>query len=253
MTKRRVVRAQRGPEAELVSLELSEEAFASPEPDEVAVRVEVAVLEPLALNGETRSDAPEAILAGVITEAGSAVPKGVAAGQTVIGIGPPADHVTLPESQVWCLSAEERILITGQPVIRELSAQVLSALRPGASPRVVGSLSGHEPTGEPDELFDVLIHGVADPADLQESLALLRQDGRAFLLVPPGRHVLPLDFYPNVHRSCLRLFVRRVGSRLLEQETIEVDPLLRISSPSQLAGLPLEEITGSKLLAVAWP
>ena len=225
----------------------------APGPDEVAVRVGAAVLDPAALNGNTGADSPEAVFSGVIGKTGESVPAAVGAGQTVVGIGPLADHVTLPHSEVWCLSAEERILITGRPAIRELSEQVLSALLPDASAKAVSSPSGDGPTAEPHEPFDVLIHGLGEEADLQESLSLLRQDGRALLLVPPGRHVLPLDFYPNVHRSCLRLVVRRLSSRLLEQETAGVDPILRrVSSPSQLASLPLEEIKGSKLLAVAW-
>jgi hypothetical protein len=90
-------------------------------------------------------------------------------------------------------------------------------------------------------------------------------------LVPPGRHVLALDFYPHVHRSCLRVLARRVGKpcrpvscpdlghplllQLLQQEGVDLNPiLLHVSNSSEVARLPLERINRSeKLLAVTWP
>lgn len=291
---------RRDRQSELTSLEVVEEAFPAPASDEIAVRVTASVLDPLSLNESTRADLPEVAFAGVISDVGPATPKAVGVGQDVIGIGPMADLVGLSRSEVWFLPAdshlspqqaavlpylcsflhvlrtvriepEARILITGHPVIRHLSEQLLSVLLPEISATQISLEAGHEIATEMDRPFDVLVHGVTDPLDLQLSLSALREDGEAFLLVPPGRHVLPLDFYPHIHRSCLRLLVRRVGnpcrpascpepghpllSQLFEQERIDVDPVLSpVSNAAQLASLPLEEIIRSeKLLAVAWP
>jgi hypothetical protein len=281
-------------------LEVVEEAFPALRHDEIAVRVAVALLDPSSFPPCTRAVSPEVSFSGVISEVGAAVPKRLSLGQTVIGIGPLADFLSLPSSEVRCLpdnshlnphqeaaipylcsflhvlrtsqiKPEDRILITGQAVIRHLSEQLLKVLFPDTSITRINLPSGHDVAREAGRAFDVLVHGVTDPLDLQSGLAALVEHGQALLLVPPGRHVLALDFYPNVHRSCLRLLARKVGKpcrrvscpdpghplllQLLEQESVDLNPiLLHVSNSSEVARLPLERINRSeKLLAVTWP
>ncbi len=95
------------------------------------------------------------------------------------------------------------ILVTGEPRIREICEQLLRERYPGVT-------IAHTPE-ESDGRFGLLVHGLGDSADLQTSFAALALDGQALVLVPPGEHVLELDFYPNIHRSSLRVKVRRVG------------------------------------------
>jgi hypothetical protein len=291
VSQRRILKARRA-EAGFASLEVAEEAFTDPGHGEVAVRVAANVLNP-------SSDAPEGTFSGVISGVGAAVPEGMLPGRVVVGIGPPADLISLPSSEVWCLPSEsdlspehaaaipylcsflqalgsigvepeDRILISGRPAIRHLGESFLKDLVRDASAIETNLPSSHGNGNEPDRDFDVLVHEVADPEDLQLSLSALRENGRAILLVPPGPHVMAFDFYPLVHRHCLRLFPRRVGNpchpescpdsghsallRLLEQEGIDLDPLLsRASASPGVADLSLEELDGSeRLLAVTW-
>jgi hypothetical protein len=300
VTNRRILKAGRPRDLEVNSWEVVEEAYLAPAPDEIAVRVAAALLDPLSVAASTGTGLPEVSFSGIISEVGAAVPERLRPGQTVIGIGPPADLITLRSSEVQSLPSdshlspqqaaavpylcsfldvlrampikpEDRILITGQAIIRHLSEQFLKALLPGTATAQINSRSSHDIGTERDGSFDVLVHGVTDPLDLDLSLSALDEDGQALLLVPPGSHVLELDFYPHVHRSCLRLLTRRVGSpcrpascpdpghqllsRLLEQESIDIDPLLSyVSDSSQLASLPLEGVNRSeKLLAITWP
>jgi hypothetical protein len=95
------------------------------------------------------------------------------------------------------------ILVTGEARICEICEQVLRSLHPGVK-------IARTPDGT-DRRYRVLVHGLCDSADLQMSLAALELDGEALVLVPPGEHVLELDFYPNIHRSSLVVKVRRVG------------------------------------------
>jgi hypothetical protein len=96
----------------------------------------------------------------------------------------------------------QRILVTGEPAIRDASVKVLRALAPGAAIA--------QSAGESEE-FDLLVHGLRDEEELQRSLAALRLDGEAYVLVTPGSHVVSLDLYPHIHRSSLRVSLRRVG------------------------------------------
>jgi hypothetical protein len=280
-------------------MEVVDEAFPPLASDEIAVRVALSLLDPSSLTASEGGDSPEVSFAGVISEVGPAISDRARVGQPAIGVGPLADLISLPEREVRCVLADfdlsveqavtipylcsflhvlstirvksdSRILITGQPIIRHLSVQFLKVLFPDISRTQIQALPSHIAT-ELDGPFDVLIHGVTDPADLQLSLSTLGEGGQAFLLVPPGRHVLPLDFYPHVHRSCLRLVIHRVGepcrpascpdpgharlSQLFEEELIDVSPVLsHVSGPSELAGLSLDGVNRSqKLLAVAWP
>jgi hypothetical protein len=96
----------------------------------------------------------------------------------------------------------ERILLTGEPATREVAERAVKTLAPGAS--IANNADG-------SERFDLLVHVLADAEGLQESLSALRLDGKAYVLVMPGDRVLALDLYPNIHRSSLRVMLRRVG------------------------------------------
>jgi hypothetical protein len=288
---RRILKPRRPLGPGITELELVEEAFPAPEPGELAVQVVAALLDPRSLSASANAALPEAPFAGVISEVAAGASEQPGVGRTVIGIGPLADRLSVPTREVRTLPADshlspqqaatlpylcsfldalrglriepqDRVLITGQAAIQHVSRQLLRALYPQASATRIASPLGEDIGTQPDGPFDVLVHGVADALDLQLSLSALAEDGRAFLLVPPGRHVLPLDFYPDVHRSCLRLVARRVGSpcrpascpdpghpllsALLEQRSLDLDPILSpVSSSSDLAGLPLEPVIRS--------
>jgi hypothetical protein len=277
-----------------------EETLPAVASDEVAVRVSVSMLDPHSFAPGAEATSPEASFSGLVCDIGTAPPNELAIGGTVVGVGPVADVISLPGTEVERLAAnaqlkpeqaaaipylcsflnvlskvkagpEDRILITGQSVIRHLSEQFVRALLPQAPTTQVDLAPTYELPAELDGQFDVLIHGVSDPEDLQLSLSAVREDGEAFLLVAPGSHVLALDFYPNIHRSCLRTHVRRVGSRcrpascpnpghsllyrLLGEGRIDIEPLLsHVSKPSELADLQVQGSGPSdKLIAVTWP
>jgi hypothetical protein len=58
--------------------------------------------------------------------------------------------------------------------------------------------------------FDLLVDTTGDPVRWRAALAQVRRLGRALLMIPPGPHILPFDFYPQVHRGSVSLIVRRV-------------------------------------------
>jgi hypothetical protein len=280
-------------------LELVEEASPAPASDEVSVRVGASLLDPLSLTADLAGGSPEASFSGEICDLGTAAANGFALGDTVYGVGPAADLLTLPGDELERLPADaqlspgqaaaipylcsflrvlgaiearpqERILITGQSVIRQLSEQFVKSLLPDAPVTQIDLTPNRALPAGLDGPFDRLIHGVTDPDDLQLSLSTLREDGEAFLLVPPGPHVLALDFYPNIHRSCLRSFVRRVGDpcrpatcpdpghprlfQLLEQEGIDLEAVVsHVSNASDVVGLALDGGgSAEKLIALAW-
>lgn len=291
-----MLRAQEPRDPALGSLEVVEDAVPTLGAGEVAVQVTAALLDPLTF---ATDPSPQGAFTGVISELGAGASKRLEVGDTVVGVGPPSDLISLPEAEVegvpadarldpaqaaaipylcsfWqALSAIEieprgRVLITGDPVIRHLSEQFVSALLPDAQVTQLDLASPRETVKEIEGSFDLLVHEVADPVALQLGLSALGLDGEAYLLVAPGPKVLPLDFYPNLHRSSLRAFVRRVGSpcrpascpdpgharlyELLESRQVDLEPVLsRATSDSKLAGLRLERGgPAQKLLAMAW-
>jgi hypothetical protein len=290
VSERRVLKVRSGPGTELGSLELVEEELQPAGPDEITVRVEVALLDPLAFSASAEGAAPEASFTGVIAEAGAEVSEGLTVGQTVIGAGPPGDLVRLPASRVRQspdgsgmephraaampylsslqevldevrIEPEDRVLVSGHAAIRQMSAFLLAASGHRGSPARLTVASGTTPEGP----FDVLVHGLVDSPRLQDSLSTLRIDGRAHILVPPGSHALELDFYPHIHRSSLELLIRRVGpawansgdgqsALVLGEGGIDIESMLVQPSDAEgLDGFSLDEVArAEKLLAVDW-
>jgi hypothetical protein len=298
--KRRILEARLPRGSEATSLEIVEKVFPVLGSDEIAVRVGVTLIDPSSFLASTTAASPAASFAGVISELGAAVSEELRLEQTAIGVGPPADLISCPRSEVLALRSDsplnleqaaaiphlcpflralrcleikptERVLITGRAVMRHVSEEFLKVLFPDTSATQLDLTSGRDIRGELGSRFDVLVHEITDTASLQLSLSALGNNGRALLLVPPGRRLVTLDFYPHVHRSCLRLFARRVGSpchaascpdpghaflaQLLEQDRMDVTSVLsHASTSSQLAGLSLEDVNRSeKLLAINWP
>jgi len=299
VSDRRVIKFGDAGGGEARSLELTEEAF-TPTAGEVVVRTSSSLLDPLTLADSDDEDSLEVSFSGVISALDGVASDELAVGDTVFGVGPPADFVSLPAAELerapggaplephqaaaipylcsfWealntiAPDSSARILISGQPVVRHLAAQLVRSLLPEMSLTEADFGSIAELPSELDQPFDILIHGVGDPDDLQLSLSAVDLDGRAFLLVPPGEHVLSHDFYPSLHRSCLRSLVRRVGRpcrpascpdpghralyERLAQGEIDVEPVIsHAASTADLADLALgREPAAGKLVSLAWP
>ena len=297
MTSRRVLKPRPGEGGQPGSLELGEGARLDPAPGEVAVDITAALLDPLALvatEGEARSSAG---FCGLVAEVGPSAAEHLRVGQVVVGTGPLADAVTVPESDLDALppnsrlSAKQaatipylasieralagfpikpgsRVIVAGRPALRRLTAQLLTASCPDASITGLGLRASQET--ESDGRFDALIHALGDPAELDSALSALRHDGEALLLVPPGRQVLALDFYPHVHRTCVRMVARRVEAqartatgrdagysrlaRLLRQRRLDVEAApFEAWDPADQRELRLAGIArAGKLLTVSW-
>jgi hypothetical protein len=231
--------------------------------DEVAVRVSVSIPDPASPGDGEGTAAADAGFSGVISELGAGAAERLEVGDTVFGVGPVAEQAVVAETQIGRLpagarlsdaqaaaipylrsflfalgairpEAGDRVLITGQPVIRHLGEQFLAALLPDTPIARAHS--------EADESLGLLVHGLTDASELQRSLSALRHDAEAYVLVPTGTHILSLDFYPHIHRSSLRVIVRRVGNpyspeayadpdisrliELLERGQIDIEPVL---------------------------
>lgn len=263
------------------------------------MRVSSSVLDPLSLADPNGEGLPQASFSGVVSAVVDAAADGLAVGDTVFGVGPLAEVISLPASEIERLPTDAelqpqqaaaipylcsffnvlgaieappagRILITGRPVIRHISEQVLKSLQPGVTATQVDLSTRRDLPNDLEAPFEVLVHGVGDPQDLQLSLSAVAMDGEAFLLVGPGEHVLPLDFYPGIHRSCLRAPVRRVGRpcspqscpdpghRLLrkglEQGQIDIASVLaHAASAGDLADLAPGISEADRLIALTWP
>jgi len=114
-----------------------------------------------------------------------------------------ADRVLICGSGLVADLAEQAARLWGGRITKVLAAQArLSRVDRGRP----GDANRSDDAGR----FDVLIDTTADPAVWSSGLGLLRDQGRALLLLPPGAQVHPFDFYPAVHRRSLSVLARRV-------------------------------------------
>ncbi|MDR7523042.1 MAG: hypothetical protein QN168_11315 [Armatimonadota bacterium] len=215
---------------------VTEEPPRTVEADQVLVRCVCAVvdLEPLWI---TRvPGVPVASFLGRVVE--SASPDGPDPGALVVGTGPLGEVVAVRRESVWTVAGEmppehlallpqaaavlkavgeagirmgDRVVISGGGVAAGLAMEV-ARLYAGRWPETMPAASSrHSTPGSPDAgACDVLIDTTADAAAWAWRLGLLRVQGVALLLLPPGVWVHAFDFYPMVHRRSLSLLVRRV-------------------------------------------
>lgn len=220
------------------ALIVTEEPLRTVGADQVLVRCVCAVvdLEPLRI---TRvPGVPVASFLGRVVE--SAAPDGPPPGALVVGAGPLGEVVTVRRESLWSVAEEmppehlallpqaaavlravgeagikmgDRVVISGGGLAAGLATEV-ARLYSGGWPEAVptGSASPRPaiPGSADAGVCDVLIDTTADAAAWAWGFGLLREQGVALLLLPPGVWVHAFDFYPMVHRRSLSLLARRV-------------------------------------------
>jgi hypothetical protein len=207
---------------------------------DVLVRVAWTVVDPGVLGAGHANLLPDGVLGGVVERAPAT--GGLKRGDAVVGVGAPADLVSLPARSAHLLPAgglaspvapllpiypalaaalqppgvmpRDRVLISGEGLVSALVVRIVRV--GGGTARKVdprGSMQdGTVAAARGDGDADVLIDTTADPRRWQRVLPRVRHEGRVVLLLPPGPRVLPFDFYPTVHRRSLSLVARRVPS-----------------------------------------
>lgn len=216
------------------------EAVPAPEAGQVLVQSVCTIVDLEPLRAGRTHEIPEGAFLGRVLETSRA--ENPLPGTFVVGVGPLAevfpverestlpvegDDGTAPEHLALLplaaavlravgdadIRVADRVLVSGCGLAADLAGQA-ARIYAGRVTRVLPADAGSarvDAGGLRDSGgFDVLIDTTADSSVWARSLDLLRDQGRALLLLPPGPQVYPFDFYPAVHRRSLSVLVRRV-------------------------------------------